>query len=760
MSDCYCCKYVAIYVAMTTHTRMRMCFCSYSDAEVLSFRMSLKKGGKLSKAQKLKQKQEEEERRLQEEEEARLNAEKEEQETLEREKKEKEMLERLELKARECRENELNELRHLLENNHAALTKWKTDSAEKTKCERYMRCDGIPDPSGILTPQDINTYISLWRDDPEVNITPMLKQCSIALELVEELEGLLRDVKDPQEGQKYQEALINLQELIHFKHQLTTEDILKGASANIDTETGNMHTVIKDDNITLCLWANLKKNPRFKGFKFSEAGMGFELPKQLAESDIAVRILHTRYDHLSLLAKISHPRIYTPSCRPLEGTDKIPTDIDLPEQGETKVDGEVKEDSEMQQKIVEEEVQSGQGLEVWKSAASLQSRKNSPHSPEGRASQTQIEIETLRAEGEMTSSSEQLTVMDCSEQVQMVDLMQYTPLGGIFYYDLFHLPPQAHQVNGWKIRQVLDTGLQVFPYRPEKSNIDDNGALSCPPVGVSVMLPDSVVFLETPQVACWDAAGKQWRIDGISDVTYKEEEAKISFKMASFQAFALMQETYANFPFQSWELRPLGQDSAVFTVNGALIDLSIIIQGNQCMLQLEQEKGLSHLKGKWMNSPALQRAMLNAGLNIFVNEYTDKYVCSYCKDPLAEHAAYKQMALFASACAFSWSKWNAKCGAEHLVLQVCEHHSPAPVPKGSWSLYLLGTQCSKKLEITEKNEAFSPDHYPGSKFHSTLIHMLQDNMSTDGISRTKKSNCLFINTVQSLLCATRPLMYS
>lgn len=44
------------------------------------------------------------------------------------------------------------------------------------------------------------------------------------------------------------------------------------------------------------------------------------------------------------------------------------------------------------------------------------------------------------------------------------------------------------------------------------------------------------------------------------------------------------------------------------------------------MLQLEQERGLSHLIGKWMSGPILQRAMLNAGINIFVNEYTDKYV--------------------------------------------------------------------------------------------------------------------------------------
>ncbi|XP_059182374.1 dynein axonemal intermediate chain 7 [Centropristis striata] len=715
------------------------------------------KGRKLTKAQKAKQLQEEEERRLREEEEAKLQAEKEEQERLERERKEKE-LERLELKDQERRDDELNELRHLLEENHTAVTNWKTDAVEKAKWEKYMHCDGTPDAA---VQQEINTYISLWRDDPEVDITLVLKQCNLALQLIEELEGLLRDVTDPLEGQKYQEGLIQLQELIHSKHLLTTEEILKKASANIDTETGNMQTVVKDDNLTLCLWANLKKNPRFKGLNFEEAALGFELPKQLAVSNIGVRILHTRYDHLSLLARMAHLSIHTPSHRSLAGAEEVPADIDVPEQEETDREGEVKEDNEVQQQRADElEVQSIQGFDGRKSAASEQSRINSAQPAEGQGSLIQTQMEALGAEGDLASPLVQLTMMDNGECVQVVDLLQYTPLGGVFYYDVFHLPPQAHQVKGWEIRQLLDKGLQVFPYPVEKSNLDDSEALSCPPVGVSVTLPDSVVFLETPQVARWDAALKHWRMDGITDVSYEEAEAKISFKMDSFQAFVLMQETYANFPFQSWELRPLSQDSALFTVNGALIDLRITIQSNQCMLQSDQEKGLSHLIGKWMSGPALQRAMLNTGINIFVNEYTEKYISTCGKDPLTEHAAYEQMALFASACAFSWSKWNAKCGAEHLVMQVCEHHGPDPVPRGSWSLYLLGAQRSQKLGITKNSEAFSPDHYPESEFHSTFIHMLQDNMSTDGIIKTRESNYLFVDTVQSLLCATRPLMYS
>uniref|UniRef100_A0A3Q1F0M0 Dynein axonemal intermediate chain 7 n=1 Tax=Acanthochromis polyacanthus TaxID=80966 RepID=A0A3Q1F0M0_9TELE len=551
--------------------------------------------------------------------------------------------------------------------------------------ERYMRCDGAPDPA---VQQDINTYISLWRDDPEVNVT-----------LVDEVEGLFKDATDPQENQQYKEALINLQELIHFKHHLTTEDILKRASSNIDTETGNMQTVIRDDQVTVCLWANIKKNPRFKGLNFEEVGFGFEIPKQLAVSDVAVRILHTHYDHLSMLARMTHLRIQTASRR------------------------------------VEEEVQSIQGLEGRKV------RMNVP------------------AEGDLIGSSVQLPLMN--QAVHVVDLIQFTPLGGVFYYDVFHLPPQALQVNGWEIRQFLNAGLQTFHYPTEKFDFGSSDALICPPIGASVILPDFVVFLETPQVARWDAAGrKQWRMDGITDVSYDEAEAKISFKMDSFQAFVLMQKTYANLPFQSWELRPLGQDAAIFMVNGALIDLSITIQDNQCLLQSERDRGLSHIVGKWMNVSALQKAMINAGVNIFVNQYTDNYVSTCGKDPLTEHAAYEQMALFASACAFSRSKWNSKCGAEHLVMQACEHLDSAPVPEDSWSLYLLGAQRSQKLEITEESEDFSSDHHPSSEFHSTFIHMLQDSMSPGGVARTRESHHLFVDTVQSLLCATRPLMYS
>lgn len=49
----------------------------------------------------------------------------------------------------------------------------------------------------------------------------------ILLKLIEELEVLIRDAKDPQEVERHQEAVMHLQELIHSKHQHSTEEILK-----------------------------------------------------------------------------------------------------------------------------------------------------------------------------------------------------------------------------------------------------------------------------------------------------------------------------------------------------------------------------------------------------------------------------------------------------------------------------------------------------------------------------------------------------
>ncbi|KAI4873702.1 hypothetical protein NFI96_023391 [Prochilodus magdalenae] len=726
-----------------------------------------KKGGRLSKAEKERLQKEEEERRLKEEEEARLVAEREQQERLEREQKEEEERQRLELKDQERREDELNELRFMLVENQNAVNTWEATSKEKAKWERYMLCDGSPNPA---VQPEINAFISLWKENPEVQIRPLLQQCAVALRLTDELDLLLKEDPEPALAQVYQDTLLSLQGLIHAKHQQATEEILKCAKACSDIETGNMQTVVQDDNVTLCVWANLNKNPRFKGYLFKEVGLGFELPKPLATSDIGVRILHTRYDHLSHLSR----RTQAQRRKPAKEEENAETTLaETPKVVEDKEEEEEKGNTQE----VEDDLRSLKS-EGKKSAVSVRSTKEERKTSSGKSRQEgdgpiETMMEGVISSGEGTDEADSTPAIaepvTDSTEAHIVDLQQHTPLGGVFYFDAFRLPPQSQMVWGWEMRELLDKGLQVFPYPPENSQVqgsasgkvDENNTPS-PPVGVTVVLPGDVLFLEEPQVARWDPVGQHWRTDGVTEASYDAEARSISFKMEAFHAFTLLQETYANMPFQSWELRPLGQDSALLTITTALTEVSITVKasGNQCMLQMDQAQEVAHLLGKWMSFSALQTAMRRAGVSIFVNEYSDEYVIVNPKDPLIEHAGYEQMALVSSAFAFSWSQWNAQCGQEHLVLQVCEQLEAGPVPERAWSLYLLGAQRSQRLKITERSEAFSPELAEGTEFHSTFLHMLRDTMSPEARVRISHSHHLYIDTVQKLLYSTRILTFS
>ncbi|XP_043989814.1 dynein axonemal intermediate chain 7 [Gambusia affinis] len=708
-----------------------------------------KKKGKMTKAEKLKKQQEEEEA-------ARLQAQKEEQERLERQKKLEE-IQRLEEKAEQNRDFELTELRLLLEENYSAIIKWKVDAAEKAEWERYMLCDGVPDAKDQRA---VNTFVTLWKDYSDSDIGEELQLCNSAVKLIEALDELLNEAKDPVMVPKYHDALIEVQEILHAKHLFIAEKLLKGASDNIDPDTRNMQTVSKHKNVTLCLWANLFKNPSFTGFDFKEAGLSFKLPEELAVSDIAVRILHTHYDHLSILSRLRHP--------PLKSiVEEIPLPVQEPE--ETR-DGDFTSElpSSPHSPTSEPSIKSTSPSSSEESIMPTQTEVLSGHSSSLVSSVCPTKDPSWPSLAQLNTLRSAEPEFEKTENgPEVVNLVQYTTLGGVFYFDLLHLPPQPIRRKGYTILQMVD-GLKVFPYPPEKpkneENFDDPTETpkneACSPAGVCVVLPEWVIFMEMPLVARWDAEDARWRKDGITNVSYKEAEGQIYFEMESFQIFTLMHNTFANFPFQGWELRPLGQNSAIFTVKGALIEISITIKNSQCMLRLVQRSGLSHLVGQWMSAPALQKAMLKAGINIFVNKNTHKYVSVCEKNPLIEQFAYDQMALFASACAFSRSKWNATCGEENVVLQGCEHLKISLVPEDSWSTYFIGSQRSRTLEITEKSEDFSTDHAAGSEFHSTLIHLLQDTMSPDGIALVRQSHYCFIDTVQTLLSATRPLVFS
>ncbi|XP_049677838.1 dynein axonemal intermediate chain 7 isoform X1 [Accipiter gentilis] len=703
---------------------------------------------KVSKAEQLRLQKEEEERRLKEEEEAQFQAQQEEAARLEKERIEQEQMEKLEAKDQERRESELAEL-HSLEQKFLSAQQWKTDYRAYGKWEHYLSCDGSPDPTVL---QEINTFMSLWRDDQNEDVQLVMEKGAQVLNLIEKLQFLLLDTPPSEITEKetvqYQESILELQNLLHQKYNGATEHLLKTANMYEDSETGNMQAVIKDKNVTFCIWANLKKKVRLKSHMFCDAQHGFDLPKSLAMSSVAVRILHTYYDHLSplWLQCQSVPRLEVFDSKEL--TQHSKDNVEEPEEEEKKA----REEPSMP---TEEEMCS----DGRKSAVSFKENCNSI----ADINETEEEIEKKSEILDIPSQVQHpLTQEEMNEKEaaitdeNIVDLQQFVPVGGVYHIDALQLPPQVKQIKDWSMVEVLDVGLQAYPYPPEEAE-----DATYPPIQITLRLSDNVMYFEDPVIARWDPAGQQWRTDGISNVTYERQAKSITFEMRAFYTIALLQDAHLNMPYQAWELQPTGMDEALLIVTTVFATIQIQMKGNQCMLSsvvVEEKDVLSYVTGKWLSPVDLRAVLKKAGVNIFPGAYSHKYVSVNKKAPLAEVRAYQQMALVASAFAFAWSKWNLEAGQEQVVFKVSEHLKADSVK--DWSLYMFNGQKAQKLKITETSEAFSEELEEDSEFHSTLYHMLKDFASKEAIDKVETANFLFIDVVYQLLLATRVLTYS
>ncbi|XP_059880439.1 dynein axonemal intermediate chain 7 isoform X2 [Delphinus delphis] len=630
---------------------------------------------RITKADQLKQLQEEEERRQKEEEEARVKYEKEEMERLEIQRAEKEKLRKLEAKDLERRNGELEEL-YLLEACFPEAEKLKRDSRLLSQWKHYIQCDGSPDPS---ISQEINTFISLWKEETNETFEAVTAKSKLVLNLIEKLKLILLETPsyDLQEKNiiQYQGSILELQELLHLKFNIATEILLRQASTLADLDSGNMEKVIRDENVTVYVWANLKKNPRYRSIRFSETQTGFEIPRILATSDIALRLLHTRYDHVTPLGPVPTASQEHTSTVTYFGKDEVKS-----------VEAAVSKD---------------------------------------------VQEEYKEQENESNSVHEEETKVD--EQ------------GGI------------------EGQTILKEGLQKYTYPPETAE-DFETENTFPPIEVMLEVHENVLFFENPMVARWDAEGKHWKTDGISNVSYKSEDRLITFSLDTFGPVTLIQDAHVNMPYQSWELRPLDVNKVLLTVTTVFTEIQIQIKENLCMLasiKLNNQKHSSTLEEKWMTPVSFIIALKEAGLNIFPTGHSHFYVVINYKLPLVEVKAYRQMALLSSAFAFGWSKWNTVCNSDKVVFQVREHlPKEEPIQNPNWTLLMFNGDRAQSLKINESSDAFSEALKEETEFHSTLYHMVKDFASKEAMKKVRCSSCQFVDSVCHMLLSTRLLSYS
>ncbi|CAK8672189.1 unnamed protein product [Clavelina lepadiformis] len=723
-----------------------------------------------------------EDEKLVDEEEEKLRVEQEEKERREKEAKMK--LEEKRISAlRAIRDQQESETEQELRIVHATVEKVINDRRANAEWKRFMKCDGRPDPTSV---KEINTFIALTKDKGKKDINVVLDDAKLILSLIRELKFILKDADSDEETEttaNHKQTILSLQDLLITQYNEATLKLLKEASYEADSETGNLQKVIKDANETLMLWGNLNKNPRFKAFEFESEKFQFELPKVLAMADIAVRVLKTRFDHYSHQCSTCLPQKKKTEVAAVEeqtGKEPITEKEEVP-----KVDaGENKEVDDTKSTTTDGR----------KSAMSAVSNKEEKEGGEENA-EDKPDRDEHAATPEIKVESEHVELEEILDP-DVVDLRQFTPLGGVYHLDLLQMPPQPKVVRGWTLTQIINKPLtnvtypvdivagktpsraaSAAPEGREEGSSPSKTSHEQPPIGITMSLPDDVMFFEEPQVAMWDHTDKHWKNTTVPDsTTYDEEKRVISFKTNEFGVFCLMQDTHLNMPFQSWELRPKGTDAVVLTVTAAIAEAEIEIKGTKCRLNPPEEdspKELSHIFDKWMSVDELIQGMRAAGVNLFPASDSRKFV-SIQEKTVDVDQVYDQMAILSTAFAFQWSKWNSDIIKSRIAIQaapfyVADDSSRASVPDDDWSTYLIGDDRTYKLALTEFDNDFSDEIASGSFYHYDLMHAMRLSPVRDDPDgkilaslnqRSRSANRFYVDTVQTLLRASKIISFS
>ncbi|XP_046841303.1 dynein axonemal intermediate chain 7-like isoform X2 [Xenia sp. Carnegie-2017] len=697
--------------------------------------MPSKKSGKVkspkqSKAEKEKLRKDDAEL-LEKEEERMLKLQQERKEKEERERLEKQEKERLAQQEREAHEVEVDELNELLREKFNEIKSAEITNKENFKWSRYMMCDGSPNPRDS---KEINTYINLWRENTESKpVHKTIQDCQNAIMLINELQHYLDEEPCLAYGeiQRHKESITQLQLLIGVKLDEATMHVLKSGDDYIDVDTQNIHLEIASRFICFNIWGNISRNPRIKTVSFEKKGLLLEIPKCLSIGNIVIRCIFTNYDYFSERSRLFNP------------PPKIPeTSVDHQHVVEVTIDESFKARSASQLSGAifttrSKNINSSSGKIPVPIEAVLESVKMEKTLNSDFEERNGVSVTDPNRKDDSVKEIKCDVEFDEDDDDDVVDLRAFSTSDKVIYLDLYELPPQPRLVKNWHIQRIVPSELVAVPfcYKSNKAEVTkaiENELLNAneseaqthkntteiETIGVRLRLPADVSYFEQPQVARWEASKNHWRLDGLSDIHYDEQTNMLSFRVDRFAPIAIFQDVYVNMPFQSWEIRPHGLNSCIFTIVAAAIDLEIEVkEGVCCVAQAKDNiQRLRHLQGIWLTPKELIKNLKCAGVNVFPAVDAEKYVSVNVKNLVLEKNLYEQMSLTASAFSYCWSRWNTVSGTERIIVQAVEQETNKQPLDDDWSIYMAKTENCCKLKLNEYDEMFTDDVAENTKY--------------------------------------------
>ncbi|XP_059490926.1 dynein axonemal intermediate chain 7-like [Neocloeon triangulifer] len=764
-----------------------------------------KKKKKLTKEEKAKLRAEELERIHREEEFERERLAKEAAEALEAARQKAEDDAKREVQEQIWRMEQLEHTEEIVSTLLAEVSEAEMQERQEKQWEQYMKCDGLPDPA---SPPGMHTYLHLWRSEPSArrNIEPVVEKTAEVLQLLFDLDELI----ETDSGGKLQPLWREVRQKVRNEQQLRLDEatygLLRAASTMVASVDSTLVRYHRDASpfLTLTLHTDLAaplSDAPPPTWNFEELGVSMQMPPQFVGLHAAARALWLRYDHYTDLC----PSRIAPPPPDHHQLDMKSVALQLWQQRLEEKEQEAEEQANLAAAVAAEEEK-----RLLLEAETAKNRELGPPSahqdaPPGEnkvleeGDEIQGEDEVCKeAEGEDGEEKEEPPVRDEEAERQKAEteamiketqphelnLRKMAVLGGVLHLDLLEQPPQPRELNKNLSLTVLSEPLSLQkvhyyvmyvpppPPEPGKKRLPEEieaeiklQELEFEKIAqVHISLPNSVLWFEPPIVVGWDEKNQYWSTEDLHDLKFFEEKQLLSFRAGRLGPLALAAFKYTNLPYQTWEMKPT-PNGIVLSITAAVVLVEFSFKdGLVCLSQLQNGStaALQDQIGIYFKPQKLIKIMRLGGVDVFPPHDAHCYMSAVApKQRTPERHLYQCMAFAAKSHCFAWSRWNLLAGMSKMVLQMKEINvEDKKKSQAEYEMLLVTSQRSSVVQCTEVSQSFSDEPAPGMKFYADVLHLLLEHGSATAKSHLKNPEVALVNTVFTILDATKVLSFS
>lgn len=686
------------------------------------------------------------------------------------------------------------ELRALLEETRRAVQAHVARTEKQDEWAHYTLCGPLPYPWDVKA---VATYLSLWRDEAEqisaAGATPLsgdavIARCMAAQQLRAHMQRALQDAPLLGRDASRLEALLGeLGAVCDLYLDQFTLHVLQFADRYSSRPDDDVLLRLGDAGWTVCVWANVLRNPKTRDLAFVDPaykppqpdeldltaeppapppGFALAIPRSIAVASASLRLL---WDPTRTVAAAAPVPALKDASEEFVYLDYVKAEEEAQAAAAAAAAAAATEAAATAAAAVAITVmdETGTGGAATKSAKSVP-----PSKPGTPASKSRPQSQRPPAKAPATpmtpapapAAPATTTTLAPPEPAAVPSSVEtppapptYLPVGPSIVLTLAEQPAAAHTIKKWTMRVLHQPNLMTLDY----PIVDPRFASFDEPAPITVTLPISHVpamaaaAFDGANLGWYDAKSCAWRPDGIDNIVIDEDKGIIQFDTVHVAPYSFVQPSTRFGTLHDWFLAPDATGTAL-TLHVADNVLVLHVDHSGCALTSAEPAiaCVASLVNQRMPAAQLIQALTQAGLTIFGNHFTPPST-SAVKAADWERTLCHQLARAGACMATVRSSVFNAAAPDVCVLRVAAPGTPFDQP-AMFRTLVSTVPHSYLARGCEGDASVTKDAVEGSEVHGTLLHALR---AVFGASAPVPSP-LVTNSLFTLLAAVRPLSYA